>query len=155
MFYNKFLSCMSFFDVLINPYFISFCFFVLAFLILMPCIYKCFTDWRRTKKSRDFASAIFLGWICLYLLTPSFLLLLHAVGEFKTTASAEYYRTLSLFLIALGCFSLSGMAIFLKQLQEKNNVKNFILMMFFCIISIYCLSINWVFLMKTLMLKYD
>jgi hypothetical protein len=146
---------MSFFDILTNAYFIAFASFALAFLALVPYMYKSFMRWKETAKPRDFASAVFLGWVNLYLLTPSFLLLLHDVGALKLTISAEYYRTLNLLLMTLACFSLSKMAVFLKQLQKNKNTTSFVLMIFFGVISTYCLTINLMSLAKMVILKHD
>ena len=128
---------MYFPEFLMNEYFLMSAFFILAFTIFIPLIYKTYTRWKQTSKPKDLANFLISSWITLYAIIPSYLILIRDNKKLRLVLPSEGYRLANLGFLVVAFFLIPKTLSLFQTFRKSQATIDFSLMTLFATISFF------------------
>jgi hypothetical protein len=139
------------FDSLIfNETFVAGAFFLLGVFFFIPLIVRSFLRWKQTKKPQDFSNGVMAVWIFIFLIIPSYCLLLRNIHQFQFQTNSAYFSLFNAILFgAIFYFLIPIMVHFYIKFKSGSRGKDLGMMIFLMLLTFYALSLQLSLFLKS------
>lgn len=130
------------FDSLIfNENFVAGTFFLLGVSFFIPLMVRSFLRWKRTGKPQDFSNGVMAVWIFIFLIIPSYCLLLRHIHWFQSQMNSVYFSLFNAILFGtIFYFLIPTMTRFYTKFKKSSKEKDIGITIFLMLLTFYALS---------------
>lgn len=147
---------MSLNQLIFNEYFLGMIFFLLGLCVFVPLIVTTFLHWKKTKKPRDFSYFTMMNWIFIFLITPSYFILLQNIGLLRASMNPTCFRLFNAALFGLTFYIFIPKIVeFYRKFQSNSKTRHLYVLIFLLIATFYSLSIQFFIFLKPFLKRWS
>lgn len=139
------------FDSLIfNETFVAGTFLLLGVSFFIPLIVRSFLRWKLTRKPQDFSNGAMAVWIFIFLILPSYCLLLRNIHWFQFQTNSIYFSLFNAILFGtIFYFLIPNMTRFYIKFKSSSKGKDLGMAIFLMLLTFYALSLQLSLFLKS------